>query len=387
MRPKIAFVVQRCGIEVGGGAEAYALSIAKLMSKHWDIEIITTCALDYMSWDNHYPKGIEHIDDIKINRFEVDHSRDIASFNELSDRLFSNPSIQTIELSNEWMTMQGPVSSPLLEYIEANRDTFDKFIFFTYLYGTSYYGLPLVEDRAYLFSFAHDESPIYLPIWDSWFSRPKMVICSSIEERDFLQGRFDDIHLSDEAIGLGVDIPNDISSIRFRQRYDIYAPYILYIGRIDESKGCDHLFRYFLKYKAEYDSRVKLILIGKSLLEIPESSDIIHLGFVEESVKFDALKGCEFLVNSSPFESLSIVLLEAWSINKPVLVNGDAKVMVGQCERSGGGRAYEGEREFMTLVDHMLNNLRTFRGMDRFVDDNYRWSIIKEKLLRMADED
>ena len=75
MKKKVAFVIQRCGLEVGGGAENHCLMIAQRMTAYWDVEILTTCALDYMTWQNHYPVGLEEVLGVKIKRFQVTEER------------------------------------------------------------------------------------------------------------------------------------------------------------------------------------------------------------------------------------------------------------------------------------------------------------------------
>lgn len=378
-KPKIAFVVQRNGKEVNGGAEYHCYLIAKLMQDDWDVEILTTCALDYMTWDNHYPEGIENIANIPIRRFKVDRPRDVNLFNQLSSKLLPNAKNISVEQSEQWMNMQGPICTSLLDFLTKNKDNFDKFIFFTYLYATTYYGLQIVADKAYLVPTLHDELPIYLPIWDQWFTKPQKFIFNTIEEKQFLQTRFPNLDVKGDIVGIGVDIPDDISNINFRQKYDIYAPYMLYIGRIDESKGCNELFDYFIRLKQNNNLPLKLVLAGKAIAKIPRHKDIIHLGFIDEQTKFNAIDGCEFLINSSPYESLSIVLLEAWSLNKPVLVNAKSEVMVGQCKRSNGGLWYKNYDEFRETVDYLLKN--SLNDCKNFVKENYEWDIIRKKYL------
>ena len=57
MREKIAFVNQRYGLEVNGGSELLCRQMAEKLSEIYDVEVITTCALDYVSWENHYAAG------------------------------------------------------------------------------------------------------------------------------------------------------------------------------------------------------------------------------------------------------------------------------------------------------------------------------------------
>lgn len=378
-KKRVAFVVQRNGKEVNGGAETYCSTIAQHMMKYWDVEILTTCALDYMTWENHYDEGVEVVDGVPVKRFRVDSTRDVERFNSFYQNGMPEAETTTIEKAETWMKLQGPLSSGLSKYIKNHATEYDAFIFFTYIYATTYFNLPLVAEKSYLASFAHDERPIYLPIWDEFFKYPKKMIFSTVEEKEFLEKRFPSIAFEGDTIGIGVNKPEDVSNIRFRQKYDIYAPYILYIGRIDKSKGVHDLINYFLKFVDKYKIHIKLVLAGKSVIDIPEHENIKYIGFIDEQTKFDAIEGCELLVNSSPFESLSMVLLEAWSMNRPVLVNGISEVMVGQCKRSGGGRSYLGYGSFERELKAMLDENQFYDDLSEFVQKEYSWKVIEGK--------
>jgi hypothetical protein len=47
---KVALVVQRYGPEVHGGAETLARRMAELLAEHVELEVLTTCAIDYLTW-------------------------------------------------------------------------------------------------------------------------------------------------------------------------------------------------------------------------------------------------------------------------------------------------------------------------------------------------
>jgi len=384
LKPRIAFVVQRCGREVNGGAEALCLTVAQHMQEQWDVEILTTCAIDYMTWQDHYPEGVQIVDSVPIRRFHVDRPRDVDKFNAYSQSLARKPGGASLAQAEEWMKLQGPMSSRLMEHLSDHTADFNAFIYFTYLYATTYYGLPLVQNKAYLVPAAHDEWPIYLPIWDSFMSRPKAFIFSTAEERAFLQKRFPHARLNGDIVGVGVNVPERYSRNNFIEKYGIQDPYILYIGRIDESKGCGTLIDYYLRYKRETSNKVKLVLAGKTVMPVPKHRDIIEIGFVDDQTKFDALDGCSFLVNPSPYESLSMVLLEAWSLNKPVLVNAAAEVMVGQCKRSDSGLWYENYDEFRECVNYLLAHPELAHRGRAFVQENYSWDVIIEKYAALT---
>src|SRR5438477_4479902 len=133
-RPRIAFVVQRCGVEVNGGAEAHCLAIARRMARYWNVEILTTRAVDYVTWRDELPAGIEIVGEIKIHRFSVAEPRDIAQFNRCSDVLIAH-SAPSLSEQQQWMRAQGPWSPALFGFIGDNAAQYDAFFFFGYLYA------------------------------------------------------------------------------------------------------------------------------------------------------------------------------------------------------------------------------------------------------------
>ena len=106
-------------------------------------------------------------------------------------------------------------------------------------------------------------------------------------------------------VGVGSDIATEAIAERFRRTYDIRGPYVLYVGRIDENKGCRELFQFFQQYLFNQRRPLQLVLAGKALLPIPDHPLVRHVGFISDQEKYDALAGCEALIMPSFYESLS----------------------------------------------------------------------------------
>jgi len=384
---KLAFVVQRYGLEVNGGAELLCRQIAEHLSKFFKIEIITTCAIDYVTWKNEYPEGISQVNNVTVHRFPVDYCRDDRKFSVISEKVFNHPHSSMDEA--QWMKAQGPYSTRLLQFLKEQKNNFDFFIFFTYLYCTTYFGLPLVKEKAILIPAAHDEPPIYLSIFHDLFSSPLAVVYSTPEERKFVTSRFSNGHLLSSIIGTAAELPASVSPVA-KKKNERIENFIIYIGRIDESKGCRELFENFMRFKSDTKSGLKLVLLGKPVMQIPKHADIIHLGFVSEKEKFNALAAAKLLVMPSAYESFSIVLLEAWLCGIPVLVNGTCEVLKGQCIRSNAGLWYTSYTEFsecldLLLADQTLNHQMGIQGR-KFVNANYTWDIIEKKYLGLFEQ-
>jgi hypothetical protein len=182
-------------------------------------------------------------------------------------------------------------------------------------------------------------------------------------------------------------VPNAPQPARFRQKHDIRGPFAIYVGRIDQNKGCNELFEFFQKYLVESGGKLSLVLIGHSLLPIPQHPRIRHLGFTDDTDKFDAMAAADLLVMPSYYESLSMVTLEAWALGRPVLANGRCDVLKGQCIRSNAGLYYETLAEFIGTLEALEQHRWLAGSLGRngrqFYRDHYDWPVIERKYLDM----
>lgn len=336
-----------------------------------------------MTWENFYAPGTEQVGTTAVRRFPVDQSRDVESFNRLSGDLHSRQGKASLAEQENWMRAQGPVSAGLLDYLRAENDRYDVFIFFGYLYATTYFGLPLVRHKAWLQPLAHDEWTIYFSMWNKFFSLPQGFIFNSEAEREFLRKRFPKASLRGPVAGVGIEPPKQIDVEKFRSRYDLTVPFLLYVGRVDESKGCATMFENFLRWKQESGAPHKLLLLGKEVMPVPFHDDIVHLGFVDDEQKWAALKGCDWLLMPSPHESLSMVLLEAWAVGRPALVNGQCEVLLRHCQTSHGGLWYRDFQEWSAALSTGDEKTKEILGRQgkAYVEQGYSWARVEGRYL------
>ncbi len=390
MKRKLAFVVQRYGLEVNGGAETLSRELVEHLSDIYDIEVLTTKAVEYTTWANEYTADVEEINGVTVRRFAVDEPRNLNKFNKYCGKVMGNVP-HTLEQEDKWFDLQGPHTPQLIQYIEEHAADYEAFIFMTYLYYTTVKGLPKVKDKAILISTAHDEPPIYLKTFESLFRMPKAFFYLTVEEKKFVERKFRNANIinNDGLGGSGVEVPATIDSKRFEKEHGP-GKYMVYAGRIDESKGCRELFEFFERYKKENDSDIKLVMMGKPVMPIPKRDDIISLGFVSEQEKYDVMSGAEFLIMSSPFESLSIVVLEAMTLSVPVLCNGRCDVLKGHCVRSNAGLYYKNYYEFEGCVNYLLSHDKEREIMGRngvdYVNENYTWDKIVNRFVDVVEQ-
>ena len=385
---KVVFVVQRYGLEVNGGAEIQCRWTAEHMSKYFEVEVLTTKASDYVTWKDHYSADEEVINGIKVRRFPVTRQRNPQRFCRIQDRLLREAHSVSDEL--RWLDEEGPFSPSLIDFIKMSENVYDYFVFFSFRYYHSYHGIHAVPRKSILVPTAEQDPIIHFQIFKDLLRKPRAIVYDSIEERAMIQTVSGNEPVPSDLIGVGTEIPERYSGEAFRRKYKVEGPYILYLGRVDENKGCPRLFDYFSRYKKETGSEVKLVLAGKTIMSIPVHPDILYLGFVGDEDKFNALDGADLLVMPSFYESLSIVTLEAWAVGRPVLANALCNVLKGQCLRSNGGLFYETYPEFREALTLLLGSSRLRRELGqngrKYFNANYDWRIIESKYLALIDK-
>ena len=390
---RVAIVVQRYGVEVNGGAEQHARWLAERLAEQstageaTEVTILTTCALDYITWADHYPAGEEAINGVRVRRFPVDAPRDWKRSQRQTHLVTTHQHTLFDEVA--WVKNQGPFSSPLFTAIRRAYETTDAFIFYTFHYATAYFGLPIVSDKAFLVPTAHDDPFVHMALFRPLFHLPRGIFYLTEPERQLVQRVTRNAAVPNTVTGVGIDLPDAASAARFRQKYAIEGPFLLYVGRIHESKNVPELLDYFQRYRRQTGDSLKLVLIGKSDLTLPDDPAIVHLGFLPDADKHDAIAAAALVVLPSLYESLSMITLEAWAGGTPVLVNEQCEVVKFLCRQSNGGLYYRTHDEFTAALQHLLGSdaLRRQMGAQgrQFVIRHYRPEVVVRHYTTLLD--
>lgn len=386
MSIKLAVVIQRYGADITGGSESHCMSMVGRLARFADVEVITTCAKDYVSWRNEYPEGAEIVNGITVHRFKTDRERKPRKFDRFSQQLYTRPHSYFDEA--EWMVRQGPYAPGLFRYIKKHADDYDAFLFYTYIYPTSFFGMQYVPQKAIFVPTTHDEPPVYFDIFRMLFHLPQAFLYLTIEEKELVHRLFMNEPIPYEVLGAGVDVHPAPQGAAFREKFGISGDFVLYAGRIDEGKGCGQMIEFFSRYKASHERELTLVLMGKTVMNVPERSDIKNLGFVSEEDKINGMNAASILLMPSQMESLSIVTLEAWSVGTPVIVNANCAVLRGHCLRSNGGLYYADYDEFESCLDVLLENQQLAASLGQqgkeYIEQNYQWDVIDRKLMKIV---
>lgn len=381
-RLRVALVVQRYGSEVNGGAETLARRVAGLIDDTVDLTVLTTCALDYRTWADHYPEGEDRVEGVRVRRFPVPEPRDPAEFDRLAPRAYASPG--DLALGTEWMRAQGPHCPGLLAHLRDEGAGYDAVIFVTYLYATTAEAIGLVAERAILAPTLHDEPPARLAVFDAVFAAARVLMFSTPEEREFAGRRFGVGDDRARIVGAGLDPPppSDPAAGRAMAGGREYA---LCLGRIDASKGVTDLVAMHARYRSARPEGLDLVMMGGGEAALPDAPWLHRTGFAPEQAKHDALAGAAVVVVPSAYESLSFTQLEAWSHGRPTLANATSPVLQGQSTRSGGGLWYSDRDEYAVMID-LLARARPLaaalgRQGRRYTAKECSWDRLRESWL------
>lgn len=387
---RVAIVVQRCHDDVVGGSEALAWHYATLLSDAYEVELLTTTAVDIARWSNTLPEGSETKDGVRIIRFPVTIGRSLywsGLHVRLSEAFHPSkppspngsevPQVRwTISLQEDFIRHQGPYSEPLMEFIRNNWRDYRALIFITYLYPTTYFGLQQVPPGKALFApTLHDELTAYLPAFKYAARRARELIWLTAAEQRVGQKLWG--NLPGRVVSMAIDT-------KIRDPHVMPAPYLLYCGRVDPNKGCVEMFEHFTTFKKTHPSKLRLIITGKDDIPVPDHEDIEFRGFVSTEEKFRLMAGAMAFVTPSPNESFSIVTLEAMAQNTPVLANSASTVLADHIKDSGAGHAYNDYQSFAHAL-HELSNEETARRLGRlgrdYVLSRYQTERIRKSLI------
>ncbi|MCX6549493.1 MAG: glycosyltransferase [Acidobacteria bacterium] len=390
---KLAVVVQRYGLDINGGAELHARYVAEHLSTHAQVEVLTTCARDYITWRNELPAGEETLNGLTVRRFPVKQEREPERFGRRSHHVFGRRHSLADEMA--WLESEGPTSPALVEYVRRRQADYDFLIFFSFRYYHAYHGVRAAASKALLVPTAERDGAIGLSVFGPVFRGVRALMYNSFEERAMIQAVSGNTQVPHVVVGIGSEVPARIDPGRFRKKFGLTGPFVVYVGRIDENKGCKELFAFFDRYTRAIAGEVTLVLMGTSIMPVPDHPQIRHLGFVSDEDKFDGIAAADALIMPSYYESLSMVALEAWALGKPVLANGRCDVLQGQCLRSHAGLFYESAAEFVETLALLQSNRRLAAAMGEngrvYFQRHYTWPVIVRKYMdtldRLRDDD
>ena len=387
MADKISFVLPWYGIEIAGGAEFLCRNFAEqLAARGVDVEVLTTCGKELSSnWNQNFHRtGAEKINGVTVRRFEITPGNHEV-FNRLNYQLLKG---FRISAADERRFMEESINSQsLLQFVRESASE-RVLVCLPYLYGLPYKAAGIFPDRTFLLPCLHDESYAQMGIIRELHHRVAGIIFNSEQERTFARDLYGLDTNPQAVVGMGIDEPPSPDAARFRAKFNIKGPFLIYIGRRDATKNTPLLVKLFESYKRDEKRDLKLIFLGAGSIAVPPKirRDVVDLGFVPAQDKFDACAAALALVQPSVNESFSIVIMEAWLCGAPALVHADCAVTREHCVASNGGLYFGSYLEFREMVNLLLDEPRVRQRLAQdgasYVRANYRWDQIIERFMK-----
>lgn len=390
---KIGFVIPWFGWDIPGGAEAELRGlVTHLHDAGVDLEILTTCVKEFLSdWSiNFHRHGTSVERGITIRRFRAD-SRNAADFAQVNAKLIEGK-LPLTDGEEQIYVREMINSRELYHYLAEHQQEYSLYVFIPYMFGTTYYGVQQCPKKSVLIPCLHDESYIYMKVFSKIFSQIGGMIFHAHPEAALAEKVYNLSQVTHAVLGEGIDTDWQGDGKRFRKKYHMDKPFILYAGRKDSGKNVDQLIAYYREYVTRNEEPPELVLIGGGSIKIPEDikGHVYDLGFVPIQDKYDAYAAAEILCNPSRNESFSLVVMESWIAQRPVLVSGTCAVTKDFVLRTGGGLYFDSFFEFEGAVNYFRRYPDIAARMGRcgrqYVLDNFSWPVIVERYISFFTE-
>ncbi len=379
---KYGFVIPRHGSHVGGAETLVANLARKLAARGDNVDILTTCAREHRTWENFYPPGEVWDEGVRVERFLVD-ARNLDLWVPLQIQVSEG-----IRLSedDQWTWMIHSVNSKsLYEFIYKQAALYDALFFAPYLFGTTFFGSLIAPERSYLIPCLHDEHYAYVDIIQSMFRQVHGCLFNAKAEAALARRLYGTV--TGGEVGMGFDPPSDSEVLNLQPYFKEAFPYVLYVGRKEKGKNVHLLIDYFIALKDQglIPADLRLVVLGGGSftdLERPvalDSEDIIDLAHLSEEDKRRVIRHAVCLCQPSTNESFSIVLMEAWLLGTPVVVNSACDVTREHVVESSGGLYFSSKEDLGGVLSELCHSeLRSKLGQAgrEYVLRKYNWQAV-----------
>ena len=377
---KIGFVTPWYGENISGGAEAELRGLVHhLRESGTELEVLSTCVKSFPSdWnENYHEPGLTEENGIPVRRFPV-RKRDTEAFDAVNLKLMTG---EPVSAEEEETYCQEMINSPALyDYLKEHAEEYQVFVFIPYMFGTTYYGCQACPEKSVLIPCLHDEPYAYMDCFREVFSKVRGMIFHADPERRLAERLYGVKGDKFVTLGEGIDTDWTADPKRFRDKFGIRDPFILYAGRKEAGKRVDVLVRWFAEYQKRHDDALKLVLIGGGEIALPDRENILDLGFVDKQDKYDAYAAADVFCNPSEMESFSLVVMESWLAGRPVLVNGKCAVTTDFVRQANAGLYYNNYAEFEKCLEYFRDHRKEADRMGRngraFAMSRFTWDVI-----------
>lgn len=392
----ITFVTPWYG-DFAGGAEVAARTLAEQLSKRgFYVQVLTTCCRSPFDnwWQNTLPPSVENVNGVIVRRFPVKHEGEYL-YHEVNYRI-----IHGIEIDEKFQRqfIENSINSEaLVDYAKANTQG-HLVIGMPYTQGLIYSLIQALEGRASIMPCFHDEPQMKWITTAEMLAQSRHILFLTEEEKTlaikYYGNSLGRSLVESPVIGVGVELPINVDKVLklnslhikdIKNCYNLPDNFFVYVGRKDLGKNILTLIDYFRKYQSDGGEATLVFLGGGDANLIPVDKGFLDLGFVSEEDKYLIISQALGLINLSQNESFSLVLMEAWLCEIPVIVHQDGEVTTAHCRKSQGGIPISCSEEFEAALK-VLSSQDTGKILakagKRYVQSKYSWDGVINSFLR-----
>ena len=415
---RFAFVTPRYGAEISSGAEHACRLLAEQVSERHDVDVLTTCARDPLTWKNEYTEGADRVRGVMVRHFPVSQSHDRAAFDQFSQRLLGGPHGRSDEL--EWVRRLGPTSPALIDHLKRQHRSYDAILFFSLFHATTVHGIGIAPERSLLFPYLQLDRALRFGLWTDVAASARGLGYLSAAERRLARAFLQVPPVVEEVVGIGIDTPPEQAyprhqldpadempldeeagaetdkteevdpltgrGVPFRRRHRLYGPFALYGGRVERNNGCEEMLEYFDTYAAG-DGDAALVLMGVKMMKMPEERYLRLAGVLPDRERMIAYEAADVTVAPTPDDLLSQSLLESMAVGTPVLASARNDAAVEHVRRANAGLYYANRQEFAEALTVLMTDprLREKLGENgrQYVRQHHRWDAVMGRFERL----
>jgi glycosyltransferase involved in cell wall biosynthesis len=414
---KLAFVTPRYGADVTCGAEHACRLLAEQVCQRHDVDVLTTCASDPMTWKNESTEGADRVRGVLVRRFAVNQPHDPEALAQLTARLIAEP--HSLADEHEWVRRVGPSSPGLIDFLKRHNRNYDAVVFFSLYHATTVHGLAAAPERAVLFPYLQVEPMLRFGLWSDVLGSARAVGFASTAERRLARGFLRTFHSGDEVVGVGVETPAQQTyprhqqdpadnlqedeedgvadqpeapeylagrGIPFRRRHRLYGSFALYGGRVEPDNGCEEMLSYFDTYAAN-DGDTALVLMGVKMMKVPDEPYIRMPGVLPDRERMIAYEAAEVTIAPDPGDLLGLCVLESLAVGTPVLASARSEAAVEHVRRGNAGLYYANRDEFVEGLKMLMTNSRLRERLGengrQYVRQHHRWDAVIGRFERL----
>ena len=417
---KFAFVTPRYGADIPSGAEHACRLLAEQVCERHDVDVLTTCARDPLTWKNEYSEGSDRVRGVLVRRFAVNQTRDADAFLQLSTRMCAEPHSRADE--QDWVRQLGPLSPGLIDYLKRLNRSYDAVVFFSLYHATTVHGLAAAPERSVVFPYLRLGPALRFSIWNEVLGSARAVGYLSAAEQRLTHGFLRLFPATEEVVGIGVDMPAQQTyprhqqdpadtlsedadegaappdtteapdylagrGIPFRRRHRLYGSFALYGGRVAPYNGSEEMLEYFDSFAA-VDGDTALVLMGVKLMKVTDEPYIRMAGVLPDRERMIAYEAAEVTLAPDPDDLLAQPVLESLAVGTPVLANARNEAAVEHCRRANAGLYYATREEFVESLRLMMTNTRLRERLGEngrhYIRQHHRWDVVMARFERLV---